>query len=370
MVASASFRPSCSRAAGTAQSATNDLVEQLASRALTHGQRKVRLQRDEKGRIVGAGQRGRRGPGARRRHRWRCQIRPPAALLQPRDTTTIAAFLRTRVYRPSPWSGCRAIRPCSAGGRRTRSPASTPSPTTSRSKSERPRRSCSDDGSTNSGKRYGRGELEPRRKELLDAPDAGMVWEPGEETWENKLAVFRPTGRQPDTSHPGKTPYGARAKRRSRVGQHITNLRRKSGLGKNPERAAERAAQLTAIDEDWNCPWPPTGNATTGSSPNSPPTNPGGRLPDIAPGVPMDGDDIGKWLQQQRKPSAWALLLPEQQERLTTLGVQPDQAPPPPRRRHVRRRARARPRRRSSGAWQPSHSGSEREGDRPVPRGH
>ncbi|MFG3410487.1 helicase, partial [Streptomyces sp. NPDC048142] len=40
------------------------------------------------------------------------------------------------------------------------------------------------------------------------------------------------------------------------IGQHMANLRRKGGLGKDPKRAAERAAQLAAIDEDWNCPWP------------------------------------------------------------------------------------------------------------------
>jgi hypothetical protein len=40
------------------------------------------------------------------------------------------------------------------------------------------------------------------------------------------------------------------------VGQHMASLRRKGGLGKDPERAAVRAAQLTSVDEDWNCPWP------------------------------------------------------------------------------------------------------------------
>ncbi|MGW0469200.1 hypothetical protein ACWDX6_28675 [Streptomyces sp. NPDC003027] len=35
------------------------------------------------------------------------------------------------------------------------------------------------------------GELEKRRKTLLDAPEAGMVWEPGEEAWENKPAALR-----------------------------------------------------------------------------------------------------------------------------------------------------------------------------------
>lgn len=54
-----------------------------------------------------------------------------------------------------------------------------------------------------------------------------------------------------------------------------------------------------------------------------------GHLPDIAPGVLMDGDDIGKWLQQQKQPATWTRLLPEQQKRLTAIGVEPAQAPPP-----------------------------------------
>lgn len=40
------------------------------------------------------------------------------------------------------------------------------------------------------------------------------------------------------------------------VGQHTANLRRKGGLGKDADRAAQRAKQLTAIASDWNCPWP------------------------------------------------------------------------------------------------------------------
>ncbi|MFF2217466.1 lipase family protein [Streptomyces antibioticus] len=41
------------------------------------------------------------------------------------------------------------------------------------------------------------------------------------------------------------------------VGQHMTNLRpkgTKNGLGKDPERAAAHAAQLTETDPDWDCP--------------------------------------------------------------------------------------------------------------------
>ncbi|MGY3676953.1 hypothetical protein [Streptomyces sp. TE33382] len=52
-------------------------------------------------------------------------------------------------------------------------------------------------------------------------------------------------------------------------------------------------------------------------------------LPEIQPGVLMDGNDIGKWPQQQKQPGTWARLLPEQRERLTTLGVQPAEAPSP-----------------------------------------
>lgn len=35
------------------------------------------------------------------------------------------------------------------------------------------------------------GELDTHRKNLLDAPEAGMVWEPGDEAWETKLAALR-----------------------------------------------------------------------------------------------------------------------------------------------------------------------------------
>ncbi|WP_432112230.1 helicase associated domain-containing protein, partial [Streptomyces sp. YPW6] len=54
-----------------------------------------------------------------------------------------------------------------------------------------------------------------------------------------------------------------------------------------------------------------------------------GALPAIAPGVVFDGDDIGRWLKRQKNPGTWALLLPEQQERLAKLGVQSDQATSP-----------------------------------------
>ncbi|MFF4498294.1 hypothetical protein [Streptomyces sp. NPDC001546] len=83
------------------------------------------------------------------------------------------------------------------------------------------------------------------------------------------------------------------------IGQHMANLRRqgaKNDLGKDPDRAVERAAQLTTIDEDWDLP------VAAGLA--APPPRPAdlvdadGQLPDIAPGVLLEGDDIGRWLHQ------------------------------------------------------------------------
>ncbi|WP_307711197.1 DEAD/DEAH box helicase [Streptomyces sp. V1I6] len=173
------------------------------------------------------------------------------------------------------------------------------------------------------------GELDPHRKELLD--EAGMVWEPGEEAWENKLAALR--------SYHGA--HGHLAPRQDAVwddpagggtvavGQLVANLRRTGGLGKDPERAAVRAGQLAAIDPDWNCPWPLDWQRHYRVLADLTADEPDGVLPDIAPGVLMDGDDIGRWLQQQRKPGTWKQLSEEQQQRLLKLGLQPDQAPAP-----------------------------------------
>lgn len=114
------------------------------------------------------------------------------------------------------------------------------------------------------------------------------------------------------------------------IGQHMANLRRKgtkNGLGKDPERAEQRAAQLAAIDPDWDCPWPLDWQRHYRVLADL--VDADGVLPDIAPGVHLDGDDIGKWLQQQRKPAVWARLLPEQRQRLAVLGIKPLEAPSP-----------------------------------------
>jgi len=98
MVASASFRPLVAVLQGL-RSHDERLVEELASRALTSGKRTVHVQRDENGQIVGASGEG----DGEDQENDDTQSAAEAALLHfssPRDAATIAAFLRTRVYRP------------------------------------------------------------------------------------------------------------------------------------------------------------------------------------------------------------------------------------------------------------------------------
>ncbi|MFJ7103943.1 DEAD/DEAH box helicase [Streptomyces albogriseolus] len=322
MVASASFRPLVAVLQGL-RSHDERLVEQLASRALTSGKRKVHLQRDEEGRIVGADGAG-DGEDT--------QAAAEAALLHfssPRDPATIAAFLRTRVYRPESlvWlQGYQALLRWRKENEITGLYAV-------------PYDVEVEVGATKAfplgrwvhqqRKALRAGELGPHRKTLLDLPEAGMVWEPGEEAWENKLAALRSYRQATGHLAPRQDAVWGEGEAMVPVGQHMANLRRKSGLGKDPERAAARAAQLSEIDEDWNCPWPLNWQRHYRHLADLAEDEPGGVLPDIQPGVLMDGDDIGRWLQRQKQPSTWARLLPEQQERLTQLGVQPAEAQSP-----------------------------------------
>lgn len=83
-------------------------------------------------------------------------------------------------------------------------------------------------------------------------------------------------------------------------------------------------SSVTGIGQDWNCPWPLDWQRHYCVLADL--VDADGKLPAIAPGVLMDGDDIGRWLQRQKKPATWKLLSTEQHERLTALGIQ---APPP-----------------------------------------
>ncbi|MGW0409765.1 Helicase associated domain protein [Streptomyces collinus] len=329
MIASASYAPLVAVLQGL-RSHSEHLTEQLANRALTRGTRKMHVRRDADGRIItgtgagaGAGEQEGREPGSGG---------VESELLQfssPRDPATIAAFLRTRVYRPQSlvWlEGYQALLRWRTENNITGLYA------------------VPYDVETQVGvtkafplgrwvhqqrKALRSGELDPHRKELLDAPEAGMVWEPGEEAWENKLAVLRSYRRTTGHLAPRQDamwddPDGQPVA----IGQLIANLRRPHGLGKrDPETAATRAEQLTAIDPDWNCPWPLDWQRHHRVLADLAADEPHGRLPDIAPGVLHDNDDLGRWLKQQRKPATWKQLTTEQQQRLTRLGVTPDETP-------------------------------------------
>ncbi|MFD8477246.1 Helicase associated domain protein [Streptomyces globisporus] len=327
MVASASFRPLVAVLQGL-RSHDERLVEQLASRALTSGKRKVHIRRDENGQIIGAGSGGDGGD----QEDDDTQSDAEAALLHfssPRDAATIAAFLRTRVYRPESlvWlEGYQAL----IRWRKENGITGV--------------HAVPYDVETEVGvtkafplgrwvhqqrKSLRAGELEERRKTLLDAPEAGMVWEPGEEAWESKLAAFcsyrRATGHlAPRQDAVWDDPAGGSP---VPIGQHLANLRRKGGLGKDPERAARRAEQLAAIDEDWNCPWPLNWQRHYRVLADL--VDADGTLPYIAPGVTFDGDDIGTWRWQQQKAGVQAQLLPEQRERLAELGIKAAEVPDP-----------------------------------------
>lgn len=212
------------------------------------------------------------------------------------------------------------------------------------------------------------GELEDRRKILLDAPEAGMVWEPGEEAWENKLAALRSYRRATGHLAPRQDAVWGEGEAIVPIGQHLANLRRKGGLGKDPERAAERSAQLTAIDKDWNCPWPLNWQRHYRVLADL--VDADGTLPYIAPGITYDGDDIGTWRWQQQNAGVQAQLTPEQRERLAALGIPVTEptspAPATPRTTKGSGRAQAAFQRGLAALTQ----WVEQEGvDRPVPRG-
>ncbi|MFD4144290.1 Helicase associated domain protein [Streptomyces sp. NPDC058572] len=325
MVASASYAGLVAVLQGL-RSHDERLVEQLASRALTSGKRKIHVQRDENGQIIGTGGEG----NGEDQEQDDTQAAAESALLHfssPRDAATIAAFLRTRVYRPESlvWlEGYQALLRWRAENEITSLHAV-------------PYDVEVEVGVTKAfplgrwvhqqRKALRAGDLEPRRKTLLDAPEAGMIWEPGEEAWENKLAALRSYKRATGHLAPRQDTLWGEGQTMVPIGQHLANLRRKSGLGKDRERTAERAEQLAGIDPDWNCPWPLDWQRHHRVLADL--VDADGHLPDIAPGVVFDGDDLGKWLQRQKQSGTWKQLSTEQQQRLTQLGVQPTAAPSP-----------------------------------------
>lgn len=326
MVASASYKPLIAVLQGL-RSHDERLVEQLASRALTSGKRTVHVQRDEEGRIVGAGG---KGDGEDQEHEEDTDAAAESALLHfssPRDPATIAAFLRTRVYRPESLVWLEGYQALIRWRKENEITGVYAVPYDVEVEVGVTKEFPLGRWVHQQRKALRAGELEDRRKVLLDAPEAGMVWEPGEEAWENKLAALRSYRRAMGHLAPRQDAVWGEGEAMVPIGQHMANLRRKGGLGKDAERAAVRAQQLAAIDPDWDCPWPLNWQRHYRVLADLATDEPEGVLPAIAPGIVFDGDDIGRWLQRQCR--SWTELSEEQQQRLSKLGVQPGQAPAP-----------------------------------------
>ncbi|MFD3424256.1 DEAD/DEAH box helicase [Streptomyces decoyicus] len=366
MVASASYQPLVDILQGL-RSHSERMVDQLASRALTRGEERRRLHvRPAPG---GAGKGGEEAEEAESEGQ-RDVDRVDAVVVnfaRPRDAADVAALTRCRVIRPESlvWlEGYQALRRWRTENQITglhtvAYDVETTAGTTDAFPLGR---------WVHQQRRALRaGELDPHRKELLD--EAGMVWEPGDEAWETKLAALRSYRRATGHLAPRQDAVWGEGEAMVPIGQHMANLRRKGGLGKNTERARARAEQLAAIDPDWNCPWPLDWQRHYRVLADL--VDADGVLPDIPSGVLFDSDDIGRWLQQQRKPGIWKHLSTEQQERLTKLGNKPFEAPSPV-------PAASRSTKGPSRAQQAFQRGLaaltrwvEREGpDRPVPRGH
>ncbi|WP_376024158.1 DEAD/DEAH box helicase [Streptomyces virginiae] len=146
--------------------------------------------------------------------------------------------------------------------------------------------------------------------------ELGIVWDTADAAFEANLGAARAYH---DLHGTLAAPRGA-AIMDVQIGQWLTNIRRPGGLGKDPVRAERRAAQLAAVDPDWNpaalgwtVDWQRhytylTQLLTEGARPAA-----------IVPGVTRHGEDIGRWLAAQRRN--WGRLGAEQQRRLGVLGV-------------------------------------------------
>ncbi|MEW2120889.1 Helicase associated domain protein [Streptomyces sp. NPDC005474] len=319
MVASASYQPLVDILQAL-RSHSERMVDQLASRALTRGEERRRLH------VRPGADSG--GDGEETDETQQEVDRVTSVVVNfasPRDAADIAALTRCRVIRPESlvwlegyqalirWRAENEITSLYAVPYDTETPVGVTKDYPLGRWVHQQRRA------------HRAGELDPHRKELLD--EAGMVWEPGDEAWENKLAALRSYRRATGHLAPRQDQVWGEGEAMVPVGQHMANLRRKGGLGKDPERATLRAEQLEAIDPDWNCPWPLDWQRHYRVLVDL--VDADGVLPAIQPGVLFEGDDLGRWVERQKQPGTWAQLSTEQQVRLSRLGVQPLEAPSP-----------------------------------------
>ncbi|WP_103510165.1 DEAD/DEAH box helicase [Streptomyces sp. SM13] len=237
----------------------------------------------------------------------------------PRDPEAVALFLRTRILRPDSeiWlTGYNALRAfVDEHGH-----AQVPRDTTVE---------LGDGDST-----YGLGSwvseqrrafkaqtLRAWRADLLN--EVGMVWSVADAGfWKNLSAARSYHAVHGSLACPKNTVWDGVP-----VGQWLSNLRRPGGLGTDPDRANERRRALEAIDPEWN----PTGwsvdwqrHYTAARVLLAEEQGPA----DVLPGVTVNGCDVGTWTTRQTDPTVWNTLSPEQQKRLTALGLAPRPAAP------------------------------------------
>ncbi len=137
------------------------------------------------------------------------------------------------------------------------------------------------------------------------------------------------------------------------VGEHMANLRRKGGLGKDPKRAEKHAKQLAPIDPDWNYPWPLDWQRHYRVLADL--VDADGSLPAIETRS-ADGRRRHRAVAPAAGPAGHlGAAVDEQQERLSKLGVQPDQAPAPT---PAATRATKGPNKAQQAFQRPSHNGS------------
>ncbi|MEV7730475.1 Helicase associated domain protein [Streptomyces sp. NPDC087917] len=161
---------------------------------------------------------------------------------------------------------------------------------------------------------YRSGQISGERAAELE--ELGIVWDTADAGFAENLAAARAYFELHGTL---AAPRHATALDRA-IGQWLTNIRRPDGLGKDPDRARRRAAELAAIDPDWN----PGENGWTVDWQRhyaylAQLLAGGARLADAVPGVTRHGEDIGRWLATQRRD--FSKLNAEQQRRLGELGV-------------------------------------------------
>ncbi|WP_306472569.1 helicase associated domain-containing protein [Streptomyces sp. f150] len=231
----------------------------------------------------------------------------------PRDPESIALFLRTRVLRPDSeiWlTGYNTLRNWAGEHGHAR----VPSDATVKS---------GDDGDTyalgswvsEQRRAFKAGTLKAWRTDLLN--EVGMVWSVGDAGfWRNLSAARSYYAVHSTLACPRNAVWDGVP-----LGQWVSNLRRPGGLGTDPVRAEERRRALEAIDPEWNpAGWPVDWQrhyAATRELLGEEQGRPAGLLP----GVTVNGVDVGTWTTRQTDPAVWDTLLPEQRERLETLGL-------------------------------------------------